>query len=103
LTALNPANKLILISSIFLFHYLPLFFFVNSKYKIKIRQLINLGFLFLIAVFFFNYSINFTGGGIIYKLSNIIFKNNYALYLFAFLGVLLLFNLAYKNLSNLVF
>jgi hypothetical protein len=100
LTALNPANKLILISSIFLFHYLPLFFFVNSKYKIKIRQLINLGFLFLIAVFFFNYSINFTGGGIIYKLSNIIFKNNYALYLFAFLGVLLLFNLAYKNLSN---
>jgi hypothetical protein len=100
LIALNPANKLIIISSIFLFHYLPLFFLVKNKFKIKTKYIIILGFLFTIPIFFFNYNISFTGGGIIFKLSNIIFKNNYALYFFAFLGILLIFNLSYGKLSN---
>ena len=42
----------------------------------------------------------FTGGGIIYKLSNLIFNNNYFLFCFSFFGFLLLFNLSYKNFNN---
>jgi hypothetical protein len=98
--ALNPANKIILISSIFLFHYFPFFFVTRNKYTIQIKYLIILTFIFVILIYFFNYQTNFTGGGIIYKLSNIIFVNNYFFYLFSFLGFLLIFELSYKNLNN---
>jgi hypothetical protein len=100
LIALNPANKIILISSIFLFHYLPFFFVTTNKLKLKIKHLTILGFLFSSLIYFFNYETNFTGGGIIYKLSNILFNNNYFLYFFSFLGFLLIFNLSYKCLNN---
>jgi len=98
--ALNPANKIILISSIFLFHYFPFFFVTKNKYTIQIIYLIILTSIFLILIYFFNYQTNFTGGGIIYKLSNIIFDNNYFVYFLSFLGFLLIFNLSYKNFNN---
>ena len=98
--ALNPANKIILISSIFLFHYFPFFFIAKNKYIISNKNLIILIFIFSTLIYFFNYRIDFTGGGFIYKLSNLIFNNNYFLFFFSFLGFLLLFNLSYKNLNN---
>jgi|694.fasta_scaffold38547_3 hypothetical protein len=100
LVALNVANKIILISSIFLFYYIPFFFLTKDKYKINVKYLIILGILFVICVQFFNYRLDFTGGGIIYKFSNILFDNNYFLYFFSFLGVMLIFNLCYKSRNN---
>lgn len=100
--ALNPANKIILISSIIFFHYIPFFFVTKNKYIIQKRSLIILGLVFITCVQFFNYRINFSGGGIIYKLSNILFNNNYILYFFSFLGFLLIFNLCYKKSNNLL-
>ena len=100
LAALNPANKIILISSIFLFHYFPFFFITKNKYTFKIKYLIILISIFTILIYFFNYQTNFTGGGIIYKLSNILFNNNYFFYFFSFLGFCLIFNLSYKNFNN---
>ena len=100
LVALNIANKIILISSIFLFHYIPFFFLARNKYKINIKYLIILGLLFAICVHFFNYSLDFTGGGIIYKFSTLLFNNNYFLYFFSFLGVTLIFSLCYKSINN---
>lgn len=98
--ALNPSNKIILISSIFLFHYVPFFFITKNKYIISNKHLIILTFIFTTLIYFFNYKIDFTGGGIIYKLSNFLFSNNYFLFLFSFLGFLLLFSLSYKNFDN---
>jgi hypothetical protein len=98
--ALNPSNKIILISSIFLFHYFPIFFVTKNKYTIQIKYLIILTSIFAILIYFFNYQTNFTGGGIIYKLSNILFNNNYFVYFLSFLGFLLIFNLSYKSLNN---
>jgi hypothetical protein len=100
LVALNIANKIILISSIFLFHYIPFLFLTKNKYKINIKYLIILGLLFVICVYFFNYRLDFTGGGIIYKFSNILFDNNYFLYFFSFLGLMLMFSLCYNNRYN---
>jgi hypothetical protein len=102
LIALNPANKIILISSIILFHYIPFFFVVKNKLRINLNYLLISGITLIISIYFFNYNINFTGGGIIYKLSNILFNNNYFLYLVSFLGFLLLFNLCYKKINNFV-
>ena len=102
LIAFNFANKIILISSIFLFHYIPFFFFTKIKIKIDLNYLIILGLIFSIFINFFNYRLDFTGGGIILKLSNFVFNNNYFLYFFSFLGFILMFNLCYKNLNNIL-
>jgi hypothetical protein len=100
IVALNPANKIILIASIFLFHYLPFFFVTKGNYKITLNNFIILLIIFLICIYYFNYTPNYTGGGIIYKFSNIIFNNNYFLYFFSFIGFLFLFTLCYKNTNN---
>ena len=98
--SLNPANKIILISSIILFHYIPFFFVTKNNYKINFKHLTILTLVFLVCIHYFNYSLSFTGGGIIYKLSNILFGSNYFLYFFSFIGFLLLFSLCYKKISN---
>jgi hypothetical protein len=100
LIAINPFNKIILISSIILFHYIPFFFVTKNKFKINLKNLVILSLIFLICIFFFNYNLNFTGGGIIYKFSNILFGNNFFLYFFSYIGFLFLFSLLYKNLDN---
>ena len=96
----NPANKILLISSIFLIHFLPVAFFIkkNTK-KLKNYFFIILP-IFLCSVYFFNYSNTFTGGGVIFKASNIIFSNNYLFYVFSLIGLLLICHLSYKNLNN---
>ena len=100
LISLNLGNKIILISSIILFHYIPFFFVTRNKYKINIKYLLMLVVVFIICINFFNYELKFSGGGIIYKLSNILFSNNYFLYLFSFIGFLLVFFLSNKNINN---
>ena len=99
-TIFNPANKILLISSIFLIHFLPVSFFIkkNTK-KLKNYFFIILP-IFLCSVYFFNYSNTFTGGGVIFKASNIIFSNNYLFYVFSLIGLLLICHLSYKNLNN---
>jgi hypothetical protein len=96
----NPANKILLISSIFLIHFLPVSFFIkkNTK-KLKNYFFIILP-IFLCSVYFFNYSNTFTGGGVIFKASNIIFSNNYLFYVFSLIGLLLICHLSYKNINN---
>jgi hypothetical protein len=96
----NPANKILLISSIFLFHYLPVIFFIKKKFK-YLKRIFFITFpIFLCSVYYFNYSNNFTGGGVIFKGSNIILGNNYSFYVFSFIGMLLICHLSYKNLNN---
>lgn len=96
----NPANKILLISSIFLFHYLPIFLFVKNNFKkIKIYIFIVLP-IFLTSIYYFNYSNNFTGGGIIFKASNFILGNNYLFYIFSLISLLTIIHLSYKNFNN---
>ncbi len=97
---LNPANKILLISSIFLFHYLPIFFFVKKNLK-ELKKIFFIIFpIFLASVYYFNYSNNFTGGGVIFKASNIIFGNNYLFYVLSLIGFLTICHLSYKNFNN---
>ena len=97
---LNPANKILLISSIFLFHYLPISFCVKNNLK-ELKKFFFIIFpIFLVSVYYFNYSNNFTGGGVIFKVSNIIFGNNYLFYVFSLIGLVTICHLSYKNFNN---
>ena len=97
---LNPANKILLISSIFLFHYLPICFCVKKDPK-ELKKFFFIIFpIFLTSVYYFNYSNNFTGGGVIFKISNIIFGNSYLFYVISLIGLLTICHLSYKNFNN---
>ena len=97
---LNPANKILLISSIFLFYYLPISFCVKKNHK-ELKKILFIIFpIFLTSVYYFNYSNNFTGGGIFFKVSNIIFGNSYLFYVISFMGLLTICHLSYKNFNN---
>ena len=99
-TILNPANKILLISSIVLFHYLPFSYFTKEDVKELNKYFFIIFPIFLVSVYYFNYSNNFTGGGVIFKASNIIFSNSYLFYAFSLFGLLLMCHLSYKNFNN---
>ena len=99
----NFSNKILIISSIFMFHVSP--FLLNKEFLTNFFQNFKKITLFTIIVFiiclpFFNYSTNFTGGGIFFEISNFFLDNNYIFYFFSFLSLLLVGYFSYKNLNN---
>ena len=107
----NVSNKIIIISSIFLFYLIPFIFSKNFKLKInnflKFRSF-NIVFLsiFLASCYFFDftYSYNLTnsGGGFFYNLSKLIFQNDVLLFLISFFSFLLLINIFLFDYKNLI-
>jgi hypothetical protein len=96
--ALNPANKIILISSIFFFHFLPFFSITRLNFRL-LNFLIIIPILFT-SILFFNYDASITGGGIFYKISNKLFTNSYFLYIFSLFGLFVLSTISSKNYKN---
>ena len=104
----NFPSSILISSSIIVFYLVPFifqyFFNNNTTYKIlfleifkrKITILIVTLIFFLLNSYFY-YDTNI-GGGVIYKLSNIIFKNNYIFLLFAYLGIYLIIYYCKKNI-----
>tara|TARA_Y100000590_G_scaffold163945_1_gene187888 strand:+ start:7148 stop:8395 length:1248 start_codon:yes stop_codon:yes gene_type:complete len=102
----NLSNKIILISSIFLFYYIPFLALYENKLKFfkKIFNykslLITLLFSFLL-IYFFSYEQRFTGGGIFFHISNLIFNNNLLLFLIFYFSFLLIIEISKQNIKNL--
>ena len=102
----NPSNKIILISSIFLFYYIPFLALYENKLKFlkKIfnykRLLITLLFSFLL-IYFFSYEQRFTGGGIFFHISNLIFNNNLLLFLIFCFSFPLIIEISKQNIKNI--
>ncbi len=99
----NFANKILIISSIIMFHLSPVL--INKKFILKFfdyskKNIIIIMAVFFLTIIFFDYTVNFTGGGVFFQISNLIFKNNYIFYILAFLSLLLLGYISNKNLNN---
>tara|TARA_Y100001970_G_scaffold182041_1_gene221529 strand:- start:425 stop:1681 length:1257 start_codon:yes stop_codon:yes gene_type:complete len=99
----NFSNKILLISSIIFFHLSPFLIdrkflknIIYSKKKNYLLAIIIIG----INIIFFDYSLNYTGGGIFFQISNIIFDNNIFFYILSFLSLLVLIYLSNENLNN---
>ena len=103
---LKNVPKIILISSIFLFYYIPFLALYENKLKFlkKIfnykRLLITLSFGFLL-IYFFSYEQRFTGGGIFFHISNLIFNNNLLLFLIFFFSFPLIIEISKQNIKNI--
>ena len=98
----NFSNKILLISSIILFHLIP--FLINRDFfkdiiKISNIDLLIVSLFFIFLVYFFDYQIYYTGGGIFFQISNIFLKNNILFYIISFISLILIFFFS-KNIFN---
>ena len=103
---LNPVNKIFIISTLLFFFITP--FIVrhlsinNFKKNFKINHLFFVTILFSSLVYFFNYSFDYTGGGIFFKLSFLFFGNSYFFFVVTFISMLLIINIFKINYNNIV-
>tara|TARA_B110001452_G_scaffold191507_1_gene161619 strand:- start:63 stop:1322 length:1260 start_codon:yes stop_codon:yes gene_type:complete len=99
----NFSDKVLIISSILFFHLTPLLFnreFILNFTKLPKNEFLIISIFFIINLFFFNYSINYTGGGVFFQLSNFFFNNNYFFYFISFVSLMLLINLSKNSINN---
>ena len=99
----NFSNKILLISSIILFHLIP--FLINRDFfkdiiKISNIDLLIVSLFFIFLVYFFDYQIYYTGGGIFFQISNIFLKNNILFYIISFISLILIFFFSKKIFNN---
>jgi hypothetical protein len=99
----NLSNKLMIISSIIFFHLSPILIMNNFFKQFKnflLKKLIILIPLVLCLIYFFNYQLSFTGGGIFFILSNLLFNNNYLFYIGSFFFIGFVVYIASLSLNN---
>ena len=102
---LNLSNKILIISSIIFFYSLPFIFYFKKFFLLKnlyIKEILILLIFLLINIYLFNYKIEFTGGGIFFKISNLLFGSNlifFCISIYSILFIYLLFK-PVKNLNN---
>ena len=99
----NISNKIMIISSIILFHMIPVLINFLSLKKIldfyKKNFIIVLSILIVLIVFF-DYQTKFTGGGIFFQFSQIFFENNFIFYIVCFFSISLIYLVSKKNVHN---
>ena len=101
--SLNFSNKILIISTIILFHLTPVV--LNKKFFIELRKSIVKNFLFIIFflilnILFFDYILRYTGGGIFFQLSNLIFGNNILFFIISFFSLSVLVYFSKENVKN---
>tara|TARA_A100001015_G_C15038442_1_gene737877 strand:- start:366 stop:1607 length:1242 start_codon:yes stop_codon:yes gene_type:complete len=106
LESFNISNKIFIISSLIFFYLFP---FISNKSSLKliinefkINHLYFVTIIFFLLLYFFNYSNEYTGGGIFFKFSNVIFGNSYFFFLITFISLMLITNLFKININNLL-
>ncbi len=101
----NLSNKILIISSIIFFQLTP--FLINKEIIKSIILLTKKNFFYIVLflsinIFFFNYVLNYTGGGFYFQISNYFFNDNNFFYLVCFISLALLYYFISKNLNNLL-
>ena len=101
--SLNLSNKILIISSIFLYFILPIINFKEVFYKIKKINFIKIIFLAIfcfVNIYYFNFPNDNWGGGFFHKVSNLFFNNNYLFFLSAFFSILIIYTIIEKRFKN---
>ena len=100
----NYFNKILIISSIVIFHMLPLFLYTRSLFIIGPKKILilvtSIIIFFILSIQNFDYNLIYSGGGIVLHLSNFLLGNNYIFYLFAFFSIFMLLRLSDINFNK---
>ena len=99
----NFSDKILIISSILFFHLSP--FLLDKEFILNFirppkKDFLIIAIFFIVNLFFFNYLINFTGGGVFFQISNLFLNNNYFFYLISFISLMLLVNFSKNSINN---
>ncbi len=103
LNSLNISNKILIISSMFLYFILPIINIKDVYVKIKTQSSKNIAILILFCVinfYFFNFPNSVWGGGFFHKISYLIFDNNYLFFLCSFLSIFVIYIISEKKFKN---
>lgn len=102
---LNISNKILIISSMMCFFIAPILNFklvIDELIKLKAIEITAIIIFCLINIYFFNYpkyDAGF-GGGFFYKLSNILFQNNYLFFIISIFSILYIYSILKKKFNN---
>ena len=101
----NFPNKIIIISTIFLYFLIPIInpiiIFNEIKQKINYKKTAIFLLIFIFLAYFFNYPhTDFFGGGFFFKISNLIFGNSFLFFIFAFISIIVLITLSKGKFEN---
>ena len=99
---LNISNKILIISSIIFFYFIPFFFYFKKYFflkQINLKETSILLLLILVNIYLFNYQLFFTGGGIFFKVSNLIFDTNLLFFIISTYSIFFLYALFIKTKS----
>ena len=99
----NLSDKLIIICSIIFFHLSPILImgnFFKNFINFLLKKFIILILLVICLIYFFNYQLSYTGGGIFFILSNMLFDNNYLFYIGSFFFISFVLYIALFSLNN---
>ena len=98
----NIFNQFLIIPSIIFFYIFPFIFLkiINFTKILDIKDIFSSILLLLISIYFFDYSYEYTGGGLFFKISHYLFKNNILFYFVSFISIIILFKLFKLNLVN---
>ena len=103
---LNPANKILIIFTLIFFYYMPIllegYVFKLLKRLQNFKNILITVIFFIILAFFFSYSFDYTGGGIFFKLSHILFKNDYFFLIISLVSMLFISQVFTINFNNIL-
>ena len=97
----NFSNKILIICSIVLFYAFP--FLITKSINLDYLNIKIIILSFIVTLFlgyFFDYNYNLTGGGIFFKFSYFLTKNNYLFFLVCFFSLLFVLNLMKIEFRN---
>lgn len=99
----NLSDKLMIISSIIFFHLSPIV--IMDNFFNQFKSFLDKGFIIMVPlvvclIYFFNYQLSYTGGGIFFILSNLLFDNNYLFYIGSFFFISFVLYIASLSLNN---
>lgn len=98
----NISNKILLISSLIFFYAIPFIFTKSIKVKLfSIKNILIAIFIVILLSYFFSYDVTYTGGGIFFKLSSILFNNNILFFVISIFCVAFILELI-KDKNNLL-
>ena len=105
LLALNISNKILIISSLIFFYLLPFIFSKSIDLNLTLEKTqLKYSFIaiiaFIVCIFFFNYQIDYTGGGIFFKISNFFFKNNILFFFISAISIFIIYKIFFNSNIN---
>lgn len=98
----NITNQILIIPSLIFFYFFPFLItrYINFKFKTNIVKFIFILSLTIVCINYFDYKFEYTGGGIFFKTSYLLFKNNYLFYIISFISLLFLFTIFSNKFDN---